>query len=175
MLSNEWYVKDGDVHSEAVGDRGMTYLFAPTALEIHRYTATWFWDQEIFDSVAKHLPYIKNPSCRLYYRAWQEKNAGGRWLDVILNQIYTDEDTEAKVLSLMHVHGQDTKKMSEEFIASGDGSRATFYRYHKDLAERSELQSVEHIKVKGKPPKDGPDPMAAQDDDDEDDADDDDA
>ena len=60
VLSNEWYIKDGDVHSQAVGDRGMTYLFAPTALEIHRYTATWFWDQQIFDTVAKYLPWLRS-------------------------------------------------------------------------------------------------------------------
>lgn len=161
VLTNEWYIKNGDVHSEAVGDRGMTYLFHPTALEIHRYTATWFWDQQIFDAVARHLPYICNHSCRLYFRAWQEKNAGGNWMDVILNQIYGPDDMEYKVLALMEgAHKDDTKTMCEEFIANGYGSRATFYRYYADLKERHKLQTVEYIAVQGKPPEEGPDPMA---------------
>lgn len=159
VLTNEWHLEDGDVHSEAVGDRGMTYVFAPTALEIHRYAATWFWDQEIFDAVAKHLPYIHSPSCRLYYRAWQEKNAGEDWIDVILNQLFTEESTESKVLELMEKPGQDTTKMWKAFVANGYGSRATFYRYFKDLSERYKLKAVENIRVLGKPPRDEPDPM----------------
>ena len=67
---------------------------------------------------------------------------------------------EGRVLALMEVHGDDSKTMCEDFVASSYGSRATFYRYFADVKERHKLQHVEYIRVKGKPPEAGPDPMA---------------
>ena len=39
----------------SVEDRGHLLSFAPTPPEVHRRTAEWFWDQEVFDFIGAHL------------------------------------------------------------------------------------------------------------------------
>lgn len=65
--------------ASAVEDQGDVLLFEPSGLEVHRRTAAWFWDQEIFDFVGDHLYLIDEPFMRDYYRAWELKRAGMDW------------------------------------------------------------------------------------------------
>jgi hypothetical protein len=57
--------------------------FDPSALDTHRYVATWFWNQEIHDGVGSYLPYIKDLSCRLYTDCWHEMLMGQDWKKLI--------------------------------------------------------------------------------------------
>jgi len=50
ILGNRW--RSGNADVSAVQDRGHVVVFQPTALEVHREAARWFWDQEVFDFVA---------------------------------------------------------------------------------------------------------------------------
>jgi hypothetical protein len=41
LVGNDWKTLDADV--AALEDRGHVLLFEPTALEVHRQAASWFW------------------------------------------------------------------------------------------------------------------------------------
>jgi hypothetical protein len=62
IIANEWTALNADV--AALQDRGHCLQFAPSAVEVHRHAAGWFWDQEIFDFVAAHLHLSNNLSLR---------------------------------------------------------------------------------------------------------------
>ena len=64
IIANQWTALNADV--TALEDRGHCLSFAPTALEVHRQAAGWFWDQEVFDVVAAHLHLLDQPSLRTY-------------------------------------------------------------------------------------------------------------
>src|SRR5262245_55091377 len=49
LIGNDWKTLNADV--AALEDRGHVLVFEPTALEVHRHAAMWFWDQQIFDFV----------------------------------------------------------------------------------------------------------------------------
>ena len=61
-------------------------LFEPTALEVHRQAAGWFWDQEVFDFVARHLHVMAQPSLRIYRHAWELKQARLDWRQAVLSR-----------------------------------------------------------------------------------------
>ena len=67
IIANQWTALNADV--AALEDRGHCLSFAPSALEVHRQAAGWFWDQDIFDVVAAHLHLIDQPSLRTYVLA----------------------------------------------------------------------------------------------------------
>ena len=116
--------------------------------------STWFWDQEVFDFVGQHLPYLRKLTLRLFVKAYESKQAGDLWKDYVLDQAYEQGDLERTVLDMLLVGGG-----AYEFVHKGHGSRATFYRYKKDLEERVKAQSVPYYKLTRKPPEPQPDPM----------------
>lgn len=69
---------------DAVVDRAHFVHFNPTVLEIHKNTALWFWDQEVFDYLADHLGVVdpEKLSSRTYVKAFERK-AKGDWKEFI--------------------------------------------------------------------------------------------
>src|SRR5215472_5317123 len=65
LIGNDWKTLNADV--AALEDRGHVLLFEPTALEVHRQAGAWFWDQEIFDFIARHLHLMRQHSLRIYH------------------------------------------------------------------------------------------------------------
>ena len=116
--------------------------------------STWFWDQEVFDFVGQHLPYLRKLTLRLFVKAYESKLAGDSWQDCVLDQAYEEGDLERTVLDTLLGGGG-----AEEFVRQGHGSRATFYRYKKDLEERVKAKTVPYYKLTCKPPEPQPDPM----------------
>src|SRR5262245_11133726 len=53
IITNEWKTLNRNV--AALQDRGHLVRFEPGPLEVHRRTAEWFWDQQIFDFVGERL------------------------------------------------------------------------------------------------------------------------
>src|SRR5215471_16975749 len=84
LIGNDWRTLNADV--AALEDRGHVLVFEPTALEVHRQAAGWFWDQEIFDFVAGHLHLIGQHSLRMYQQAWELKQAGLDWRQAVLSR-----------------------------------------------------------------------------------------
>ncbi len=69
----------GDAHEyDAIVDRAQFVCFDPTPLEIHKNTALWFWDQQIFDFIGEHLHVIDPDklSSRSYVKAYERKPKG---------------------------------------------------------------------------------------------------
>src|SRR5260370_1071153 len=64
IIANEWKTLNRNV--AALQDRGHLLFFEPSPLEVHRRTATWFWDQEIFDFVQARLHWLEEASMRHY-------------------------------------------------------------------------------------------------------------
>jgi hypothetical protein len=163
IITNSWEYRQGNIHTAAVEDRGQCWVFMPTAMEIHRFVSEWFWDQEVFDFVGQHLPYLRSPSVRLYRKAWEMKQAGDDWKAYILDHIYEADDLERIVLDLMYDNSfADNTQRCLEFQRRGCGSRATFYRYLADMKERHDLKCIPYLKAQGKPPEDQPDPMGEE-------------
>jgi len=161
VVTNQWAFNEGNAHSTAVEDRGQCYLFSPTALEVHKYSGSWFWDQCIYDFIARHLPYLRRPSCRLYFKTWQEREAGEDWQKYVLEHLFGEGDPEFRIIQLLNDSGFSSNNMrAKKFTDEGHGSRATFYRHLADLEERRGMDEVPYIRVEGKKPEDQPDPMA---------------
>ena len=80
----------GDAYEyDAIIDRGHFVYFDPTALEIHRNTVLWFWDQEIFDFVGYDFCLIdpNKLSARTYVKAW-ERRPKGDWQEFIVARYF---------------------------------------------------------------------------------------
>src|SRR5262249_57589724 len=84
LVGNDWKTLNADV--AALEDRGHVLVFEPTALEVHRHAAAWFWDQQIFDFVAARLHLIAQHSLRTYRQAWELKQAGLDWRRAVLSR-----------------------------------------------------------------------------------------
>lgn len=69
---------------DAIVDRAQFLYFDPTPLEIHKNTALWFWDQEVFDFIGEHLHIINSSklSSRTYVKAYERKPKGD-WKEFI--------------------------------------------------------------------------------------------
>src|SRR5262249_10888018 len=84
IIANQWHTLNRNV--AAVEDRGHVLCFEPSAAEVHRQAATWFWDQEIFDFVAERLHWLEEASLRHYVAAWELKQAGLDWKRLLLSR-----------------------------------------------------------------------------------------
>jgi len=160
IITNKWEFRQGDVHTAAVEDRGQCYLFDPPALEVHHYTSGWFWDQEIYDEVARNLPYLRSVTCRLYFKLDQMKRAGDDWREYLLQHVYDEEDVMFKVQRLlMDKTFKSNNERGTKFQADGLGRKSTFYRYANDIGQRYKLKELPAYTVKGTLPTQQPDPM----------------
>jgi hypothetical protein len=68
IIANDWKTLNRDV--AALQDRGHVVLFRPSVGEIHRRTAEWFWDQQIFDFLGERSHWLQEASMRHYLAAW---------------------------------------------------------------------------------------------------------
>src|SRR5262249_709046 len=124
LIANRWSSTRPNL--AAIEDRGLVVQFAPGALEVHRRPAQPFWDQEIFDLVAEHLPLIARPSMRLYVLAWQMKKAGLDWRGYVLSRLLTGPALVVAQLKADPRFASEAER-ARAFIASGAGCRATYF------------------------------------------------
>src|SRR5271165_2522261 len=87
LITNRWASSHPNL--AAIQDRGLAVEFAPSAIEVHRRTGEWYWDQEVYDFVGEHLHLIERPSMRIYVLAWQMKKAGLHWRGYVLQRCLT--------------------------------------------------------------------------------------
>ena len=129
IIANQWQSLNADV--AALQDRGHCLHFAPSALEVHRQAARWFWDQEIFDFVAAHLSWTSQPSLRSYVLAWELKKAGLDWRPALLSRWLTG--VALAVAKLKATSFASEEERVRAFVAAGLGCRATYFNYAKKL------------------------------------------
>src|SRR5262249_32337067 len=84
LIANEWHTLNRN--GAALQHRGHVVVFEPSALEVHRQAATWFWDQEIFDFVGTRVHGLTQASLRHYLAAWELKQAGLDWRGLLLSR-----------------------------------------------------------------------------------------
>jgi hypothetical protein len=130
LIGNDWKTLNADV--AALEDRGHVLFFEPTALEVHRQAAGWFWDQEIFDFVAAHLHLIAHHSLRTYRRAWELKQAGLDWRQAVLSRFLTDSALVVARLKTDPAFASEAARV-RAFVQAGAGCRATYFRLAKRL------------------------------------------
>jgi hypothetical protein len=130
LVGNDWKTLNADV--AALEDRGHVLLFEPTALEVHRQAAGWFWDLEIFDFVAAQLHLMTQHSLRTYQQAWELKRAGLDWRRAVLNRCLTGPALLVARLKADPSFSSEAARV-RAFIAAGAGCRATYFHHAQKL------------------------------------------
>jgi hypothetical protein len=148
---------DPPLHA-AIRSRARKLEFAPTNIEIHRYAATWFWDQPIHDWFGQHLDRLHPLDLRWYVEAHEDRHAGRDWADLLMKS-YALDPAEALVQNLQDdpscPRRQDKERRFAEIMAGRKGgSRANYDIILKRLRKKGSLRPeiVGTIPVRGKRP-----------------------
>ena len=132
LIANEWRSLNGNVR--ALEDRAIILWFNPTAEEIHRNTAEWFDEPEIYRFIGSYLPHIPQLSMRYYEKAKRLRDAGFLdWKKSLLQMMLSDR-TVAVVAGLQIDPrlSNDTQRI-KQFAAETSLSRATYFRVKANL------------------------------------------
>src|SRR5215467_7657364 len=124
LIGNDWKTLNADV--AALEDRGHVLVFEPTALEVHRQAAGWFWDQEIFDFVAAQLHLVGQHSLRTYRQAWELKQAGLDWRQAVLGRCPMGPALLVARLKADPSFSSEAARV-RAYIQSGAGCRASYF------------------------------------------------
>ena len=146
LIGNDWKTLNADV--AALEDRGHVLAFEPTALEVHRQAAAWFWDQTVFDFVAAQLHVVARHSLRTYRQAWELKQAGLDWRRAVLSRCLTGPALLVARLQADPSFASQAARV-RAFIAAGAGCRATYFQHARKLRP---VAAVPHIVLAQKTP-----------------------
>jgi hypothetical protein len=130
LITNEWKTLNRNV--AALEDRGHLCFFEPSPLEVHQRTATWFWDQEIFDFLGARLPWLAEASMRHYLAAWELKQAGLDWRRLLLSRCLSGRALLVAQVKADPQYGSEAERV-QAFLAAGGGSRATYFNWSRKL------------------------------------------
>jgi hypothetical protein len=139
IIANEWKALNADV--AALEDRGHCLHFAPSALEVHRHSARWFWDQEIFDFVGAHLHLFMQPSLRSYVLAWELKRAGLNWREPLLGRCLTGAALAVAKFKANPSFASEEARV-RAFVAAGLGCRASYFNAAKKLKPQQATPAI---------------------------------
>ncbi len=130
LIANEWNTANANVG--AIEDRAIVVQFTPSVGEVHVKVREWFDDEEVYDFIEEHLPYITRPSMRHYLKGKELRQAcPDRWKELLLTTMGLNEKIKAiRQLITVSDYANDAERVAA-FEAGGFGSRATFYRWKK--------------------------------------------
>jgi hypothetical protein len=148
LIGNDWKTLNADV--AALEDRGHVLFFEPTAFEVHRQAAGWFWDQEIFDFVAGRLHLIGQHSLRTYGQAWELKQARLDWRRAVMSRCLMGPALLVARLQADATFASEAARV-RAFIAAGGGCRATYYHHARKLRPPTEVPRI--VLTNKAPPK----------------------
>jgi hypothetical protein len=151
IITNEWQTLNRNV--AALQDRGHLVIFEPTAQEVHSRTAEWFWDQEIYDFVGERLQLLHEASMRHYLAAWELKQAGLDWRSLVLSRCLSGKALLVAQLKANPSYVSEAERV-KAFVASGGGSRATYFHLCKKL--RGPLSRAPSVRLKCQVPPRAP-------------------
>jgi len=126
---------------DAIVDRAHMVYFDPTPAEVHRNAATWFWDQEIFDFIGRHLNLFDADklSARTYVKAYERRQKGD-WQEFLAGR-YFSKAAEQWVVALENDPRYRTvAEKVMEFERRTDLQRATYYNVKKQLKQHGQLE-----------------------------------
>lgn len=155
LLMNRFIFGDV-VEYDAIVDRAQFTYFDPTSLEIHKNTALWFWDQEIFDFIGQHLSLIDTDklSSRTYVKAFERKPKGD-WRELLARRYFT-QSGEQWVLALeSSPKYQSVDERVAEFVKRTGLGRSTYFNFKKTLKADGQLSPIDvpHFTLTGRPPE----------------------
>jgi hypothetical protein len=130
LVGNDWKTLNADV--AALQDRGHLLVFEPTALEVHRLAASWFWDLQIFSFVAGNLHLIAQHSLRIYRQAWELKEAGLDWQQAVLGRFLAGPALAVARLKADPSFPSEAARV-QAFVRSGAGCRASYFRHARRI------------------------------------------
>lgn len=140
IIANEF--KAFNVNVRAVQDRGHMVIFDPEPQEIHTRAGTWFWDQEVFDFIGRHLHYPAQLSLRDYYLGWELKAAGLDWRNWLLEKW----GLTGTCLLVARLKGDPSYAREADrvqaFIDLGGGCRTTYFNHAKKLPAWVDLPDI---------------------------------
>jgi hypothetical protein len=110
----------------------------PSALEVQRQVATWFWDQEIFDFVQARLHCFRVASLRHYLAAWELKQAGLDWLCLLLSRCLSGRPLLAAQVQADPCYTSEAERV-RAFVAAGGGARSTYCNWSRKLQAPAEV------------------------------------
>jgi hypothetical protein len=146
----------GDTHEyAAIVDRAQFIYFDPTPLEIHKNTALWFWDQEVFDFVGEHLSLIdpEKLSARTYVKAFERKPKGD-WQELLARR-YFIQSGEQWVLALeSNPRFKSVDERVAEFVRRTGLGRSSYFAFKKALKTDGLLGALDvpRFTLTGRPP-----------------------
>lgn len=129
IIANDWRELDANV--EALMDRGQLIRFDPTAEEVHRKTAEWFRDEEVYLWFGDHLDYFPTLSMRDYVKCAELKNAGFRWREMMLGHVPQNIRVMIDVLADSTLSTEDDR--ANRFRERTGASRATYFNTKKKI------------------------------------------
>jgi len=139
IIGNQWNSLNADV--AALEDRGHFLVFEPTAVEVHRQAAAWFWDQEVYDLVAANLHLMERPSLRTYVLAYERKRAGLDWQASVLSRCLSGVALAVAKLKANPSFASEEDR-AKAFVASGIGCRATYFNHAKRIRSACEVPKI---------------------------------
>jgi len=132
LIANEWRSLNGNVR--ALEDRAIILWFNPSHDEIHRKTAEWFDEPDIYRFIGSYLPHIPQLSMRYYDKAKRLRNAGFLDWKKSLLQMMLNDRTVAVVAGLqLDPRLSNDAQRIKQFIAETGLSRRTYYRTKANL------------------------------------------
>ena len=149
IIANDW--KTLDANTAAVEDRGHLVIFEPSAAEIHREVAKWFWDQQVYDWFAAHLHLIPDLSMRHYVRAFELRRSGLDFVKVLLS-----DSIPEKALLVARLKAdprfQEERERVAEFTRLGGGGQTTWYKWSKRISPPQDLPDMKATLTASPPP-----------------------
>jgi hypothetical protein len=115
-------------------DRAQFIYFDPTPLEIHKNTALWFWDQEIFDFIGAHLHVISPDklSSRSYVKAYERKPKGD-WKEFIARRYFAQSGEQWVLAVESDPKCKSVTERVAEFMKRTGLGRSTYFNLKKAL------------------------------------------
>ena len=134
LIANEWQTLNTNVR--ALEDRSIILWFAPSPLEIHRQSAEWFDDPEVYQFIGTYLPHIAQLSMRYYDKGKRLKTAGFLdWKKSLLQMMLSDRATALVAgLQLDPRLRSDAERVTRFAVETGM-SRRTYYRLKGHLPQ----------------------------------------
>ena len=142
IIRNAWDTEDPIC--QAIESRAVIVVFDPSWDEVYRYSAGWYWDQEIFDYFREKIPFLKSPDLRVLDKAYNAKLAnipGMPWQRIIDQHIPRPEHLLA--FEFLEADYPSEQKRIDAWIEEATrkglpASKKTWYRI-MDKLEESQL------------------------------------
>jgi len=140
IIANDWKTLSENVY--AVQNRGHLIFFRPDLEEVHRKVAQWFWDEEIFAWIGRHLHLLPGITMRHYVRASELKDAGMDWFDVLLSEGFSPKTLLVAKLRDDDSYPDENARI-KAFKELGGGGRSTYFNHAAKLKLSGKISPVD--------------------------------